>query len=152
MAAEAAAAEGVSVFPDGVLQRGGGSRKVAANAAAEMRAVCRRAAMVRNQIDRWWNKVEQRHERSAIGSLITPEIFISGLKFCRRSFSRTWDSTSTSWARSTFWMQIHAGRDRAEHAADAPVSWIDSCAHRATEKPDAGRDAHCAGRAEPGRR
>ena len=30
-------------------------------------------AMVRNQIDRWWNKVEQRHERSAMGSLITPE-------------------------------------------------------------------------------
>ena len=30
-------------------------------------------AMVRNQIDRWWNKVEQRHERSAIGSLIRPE-------------------------------------------------------------------------------
>jgi transcription-repair coupling factor (superfamily II helicase) len=30
-------------------------------------------AMVRNQIDRWWNKVEQRHERSGIGSLIKPE-------------------------------------------------------------------------------
>jgi transcription-repair coupling factor (superfamily II helicase) len=30
-------------------------------------------AMVRNQIERWWNKVEQRHERSAIGSLILPE-------------------------------------------------------------------------------
>ncbi len=30
-------------------------------------------AMVRNQIDRWWNKVEQRHDRSAIGSLIRPE-------------------------------------------------------------------------------
>src|ERR1019366_4591329 len=30
-------------------------------------------AMVRNQIDRWWNKVEQRHERSAMGSLIRPE-------------------------------------------------------------------------------
>ena len=29
--------------------------------------------MVRNQIDRWWNKVEQRHDRSAMGSLITPE-------------------------------------------------------------------------------
>jgi transcription-repair coupling factor (superfamily II helicase) len=29
--------------------------------------------MVRNQIDRWWNKVEQRHERSGIGSLIAPE-------------------------------------------------------------------------------
>jgi transcription-repair coupling factor (superfamily II helicase) len=30
-------------------------------------------AMVRNQIDRWWNKVEQRHERSGIDSLIRPE-------------------------------------------------------------------------------
>jgi len=30
-------------------------------------------AMVRNQIDRWWNKVEQRHERSGIGNLIRPE-------------------------------------------------------------------------------
>jgi transcription-repair coupling factor (superfamily II helicase) len=30
-------------------------------------------AMVRNQIDRWWNKVEQRHDRSGIGSLIRPE-------------------------------------------------------------------------------
>jgi len=29
--------------------------------------------MVRNQIDRWWNKVEQRHERSGIGNLIRPE-------------------------------------------------------------------------------
>jgi transcription-repair coupling factor (superfamily II helicase) len=29
--------------------------------------------MVRNQIDRWWNKVEQRHERSGVGSLIRPE-------------------------------------------------------------------------------
>ncbi len=30
-------------------------------------------AMVSNQIDRWWNKVEQRHERSGIGALIRPE-------------------------------------------------------------------------------
>src|SRR6202522_2014815 len=30
-------------------------------------------AMVRNQIERWWNKVEQRHDRSAMGSLIRPE-------------------------------------------------------------------------------
>ncbi len=34
--------------------------------------------MVRNQMDRWWNKVEQRHERSGIGSLITPaDIYLS---------------------------------------------------------------------------
>jgi transcription-repair coupling factor (superfamily II helicase) len=29
-------------------------------------------AMVKNQLERWWNKVEQRHDRSNIGSLITP--------------------------------------------------------------------------------
>ena len=28
--------------------------------------------MVKNQLERWWNKVEQRHDRSGIGSLITP--------------------------------------------------------------------------------
>jgi transcription-repair coupling factor (superfamily II helicase) len=30
-------------------------------------------AMVKNQGERWWNKVEQRHERSGIGNLIRPE-------------------------------------------------------------------------------
>ena len=35
-------------------------------------------AMVKNQGERWWNKVEQRHERSGIGSLITAEdIYLS---------------------------------------------------------------------------
>ena len=29
-------------------------------------------AMVKNQGERWWNKVEQRHERAGIGSLIRP--------------------------------------------------------------------------------
>ena len=29
-------------------------------------------AMLQNQAERWWNKVEQRHDRAAIGSLITP--------------------------------------------------------------------------------
>ena len=34
--------------------------------------------MIRNQLERWWNKVEQRHERSGIGSLITPtDIYVS---------------------------------------------------------------------------
>jgi len=30
-------------------------------------------AMVKNQGERWWNKVEQRHERAGIGSLVRPE-------------------------------------------------------------------------------
>ena len=35
-------------------------------------------AMVKNQGERWWNKVEQRHDRSGIGNLIRPEdIYIS---------------------------------------------------------------------------
>ena len=35
-------------------------------------------AMVKNQGERWWNKVEQRHERSGIGSLVrTEDIYIS---------------------------------------------------------------------------
>lgn len=74
MAAEAAAAGGISVFP--------GWEFFASVAGAErslLTLVPRYAlfvdepAMVRNQIDRWWNKVEQRHERSGIGSLVRPE-------------------------------------------------------------------------------
>jgi transcription-repair coupling factor (superfamily II helicase) len=35
-------------------------------------------AMVKNQGERWWNKVEQRHDRSGIGTLVRPEdIYIS---------------------------------------------------------------------------
>ncbi len=30
-------------------------------------------AMVKNQGERWWNKVEQRHDRAGIGSLVRPE-------------------------------------------------------------------------------
>ena len=39
-------------------------------------------AMVKNQGERWWNKVEQRHERSGIGSLVrTEDIYISPWDF-----------------------------------------------------------------------
>jgi transcription-repair coupling factor (superfamily II helicase) len=35
-------------------------------------------AMIQNQGERWWNKVEQRHDRSGIGNLIRPEdIYVS---------------------------------------------------------------------------
>ncbi|NYF78289.1 transcription-repair coupling factor [Granulicella arctica] len=35
-------------------------------------------SMVRNQGERWWNKVEQRHDRSGIGNLVRPEdIYLS---------------------------------------------------------------------------
>jgi len=74
LAIEAASAGGVSVFP--------GWEFFSAVAGAEshlLRLVPKAVlfvdepGMIRNQIDRWWNKVEQRHERSAIGNLIRPE-------------------------------------------------------------------------------
>jgi transcription-repair coupling factor (superfamily II helicase) len=74
MAVEAAAAGGVSVFP------GWEFFSSVAGAESHLLKLLPRCvlfvdepAMVRNQIDRWWNKVEQRHERSGIGSLIRPE-------------------------------------------------------------------------------
>ena len=44
----------------------------------DVRAFVEEPVMVKNQGERWWNKVEQRHERSGIGSLVRPEdIYIS---------------------------------------------------------------------------
>jgi transcription-repair coupling factor (superfamily II helicase) len=44
----------------------------------ETRVFVEEPAMVKNQGERWWNKVEQRHERSGIGSLVRAEdIYIS---------------------------------------------------------------------------
>ncbi|MGA8728512.1 MAG: transcription-repair coupling factor [Terracidiphilus sp.] len=74
MAAEMAAAGGVSVFP------GWEFFSSVAGAESHLLKLLPRSvlfvdepAMVRNQIDRWWTTVEQRHERSGIGSLIRPE-------------------------------------------------------------------------------
>ena len=45
---------------------------------AKLRVFLEEPAMVGNQGERWWNKVEQRHERSGIGNLIRAEdIYIS---------------------------------------------------------------------------
>jgi transcription-repair coupling factor (superfamily II helicase) len=39
----------------------------------DLRVFIEEPAMIKNQGERWWNKVEQRHERSGIGNLIRPE-------------------------------------------------------------------------------
>ncbi len=74
LSAEAAAAGGVSVFP------GWEFFSCVAGAESHLLKLLPRCvlfveepAMVCNQIDRWWSKVEQRHQRSGIGSLIRPE-------------------------------------------------------------------------------
>jgi transcription-repair coupling factor (superfamily II helicase) len=74
LAAEAAAAGGVSVFPGWeFFSCVAGADNNLLNLLPKCALFVDEPAMVRNQIDRWWNKVEQRHERSGIGSLIRPE-------------------------------------------------------------------------------
>ena len=74
MAIEMAAAGGVSVFPGWeFFSAVAGAEKSLLSLTPKCTLFVDEPAMVRNQIERWWNKVEQRHERSGIGSLIRPE-------------------------------------------------------------------------------
>jgi transcription-repair coupling factor (superfamily II helicase) len=74
MAADLAAAGGVSVFPGWEFFTAvAGAEKSLLTLVPKCALFVEEPAMVRNQIERWWNKVEQRHERSGIGSLIGPE-------------------------------------------------------------------------------
>ena len=74
IAAEAAAAGEISVFPGWeFFSTVAGAERSLLNLLPRCALFTDEPAMVRNQIDRWWNKVEQRHERSGIGSLIRPE-------------------------------------------------------------------------------
>ena len=74
MAVEAAAAGGVSVFPGWEFFASvAGAENHLLKFAPKSVLFVDEPGMVRNQIDRWWNKVEQRHERSGIGNLIRPE-------------------------------------------------------------------------------
>ncbi len=74
MAIEAEAAGGVSVFPGWeFFSSVAGANHHLLNLLPRSVLFVDEPAMVRNQMDRWWSKVEQRHERSGIGSLIRPE-------------------------------------------------------------------------------
>jgi transcription-repair coupling factor (superfamily II helicase) len=74
MAAEFAAAGGVSVFPGWeFFSPVAGAEKSLLTLPPKCALFVVEPGMVLNQIDRWWTKVEQRHERSGIGSLIAPE-------------------------------------------------------------------------------
>src|SRR3984957_10303216 len=68
----AVTAGGVSVFPGWeFFCPVAGADRTLFDLFSKMPILVEETAMVRNQLDRWWNKVEQRHERSGIGSLIT---------------------------------------------------------------------------------
>jgi transcription-repair coupling factor (superfamily II helicase) len=74
MVEEAIAAGGVSVFPGWEFFAGiAGSTGTLLDLMSRCALFVEEPGMVKNQIDRWWDKVEQRHERASIGSLIRPE-------------------------------------------------------------------------------
>ncbi len=74
LAEEAAAAGGVSVFPGWeFFAQVAGAESHLLKFAPKSVLFVDEPGMVRSQIDRWWSKVEQRHERSGIGNLIRPE-------------------------------------------------------------------------------
>jgi transcription-repair coupling factor (superfamily II helicase) len=74
LAEEAAAAAGATIFPGWeFFTPVAGARKSLLTLLPRCALFVDEPAMVRNQIDRWWNKVEQRHERSGVGTLIRPE-------------------------------------------------------------------------------
>ncbi len=51
---------------------------ISASSSAAPRVFLEEPAMVKNQGERWWNKIEQRHDRSGIGNLVRPEdIYLS---------------------------------------------------------------------------
>jgi transcription-repair coupling factor (superfamily II helicase) len=73
-AVEMAAAGGLSVFPGWeFFSAVAGAERSLLTLLPKCALFIEEPAMVRNQIERWWNKVEQRHDRSAMGSLIRPE-------------------------------------------------------------------------------
>ncbi len=74
LAEAVAAAGGVSVFPGWeFFTPVAGAQKSLLSLLPRSVLFVIEPAMVSNQIDRWWNKVEQRHDRSGIGSLVRPE-------------------------------------------------------------------------------
>ena len=74
MAIEMAAAGGVSVFPGWEFFAGvAGADKTLLNLFPHCMLFVEEPAMIHNQLERWWSKVEQRHDRSSIGTLIRPE-------------------------------------------------------------------------------
>jgi transcription-repair coupling factor (superfamily II helicase) len=70
---QAIAAGGVSVFPGWELFAGvAGADTLLPNLFDRCTLFVEEPGMLRNHLERWWNKLEQRHERSNIGSLMEP--------------------------------------------------------------------------------
>ncbi|HEV2274168.1 MAG TPA: transcription-repair coupling factor [Acidobacteriaceae bacterium] len=79
LAIQSAVAGGVSVFPGWEFFAAvAGADRTLFDLFPKVQVLVEEPAMIRNQAERWWSKVEQRHERSGIGSLVTPgDIYLS---------------------------------------------------------------------------
>ena len=149
-----AAAGGVSVFPGWeFFSAVAGAEKSLLTLLPKCALFIEEPAMVRNQIDRWWNKVEQRHERSAIGSLIRPEdIYLRpevlqasldahmGLDLDQLGVVDVLDEDNTLGE-----IELNTRPTLRFHGSIPALT-------EQLQSADGGGDAHCAGRAAPGRR
>jgi transcription-repair coupling factor (superfamily II helicase) len=72
---EAIEAEGTNVFPgwEFFAVAASGQHQTVFDLIPKCRIFVEEPGMVQNQLDRWWNKVEQRHERSGIDTLFPPQ-------------------------------------------------------------------------------
>ena len=85
---EAIAAGGAHFFPgwEFFAAAASGARNIVFDLLPKSRIFVEEPAMVQNQLERWWNKVQQRHERSGIGTLFTPEdLYLSPLEWQQRA-------------------------------------------------------------------
>ncbi|MHB1674683.1 MAG: transcription-repair coupling factor [Acidobacteriaceae bacterium] len=71
---EAIEAEGANVFPgwEFFAVAASGQHQTVFDMIPKCRIFVEEPGMVQNQLERWWNKVEQRHERSGIDTLFPP--------------------------------------------------------------------------------
>ncbi len=74
---DAVEVEGTNIFPGweffaAAASAGSAPQQTVFNLVPKCRIFVEEPAMVQNQLDRWWNKVAQRHERSGIDTLFTP--------------------------------------------------------------------------------
>ena len=74
-------------------------------------------AMVKNQGERWWNKVEQRHDRSGIGSLVTPVTCTFRRGTWTTALRGIQASNWTSLARSMCWKPDTSSQSEIEFAS-----------------------------------
>ena len=129
------AAGGVSVFPGWEFFAGvAGASTTLLGLFPRCVLFVEEPGMIRNQVERWWNKIEQRHDRSGIGSLVQPADIYREPELLRAADLASRASISTSWAwwtclkRTTRWARWRLSRGRRCASTDRSRRWWSRCA------------------------